>query len=268
MPELPEVETIRRELEPAILGRRLGEAWAFLHPKFTPALDAAGAEVVSVDRRGKYLVLGLDDGHELIVHLGMTGSLAIQPRGSAAEDPYMRAWWVLDDGDDVLSFRDVRRFGRLAVVPVGEYVGTLAVQGPDGLDPTISADDFWKATKASRRPIKTQLLSQRPIAGVGNIYADEALWLAKVNPLRRSITRAQAAALLEAIREVLAAALGNGGTTLRDYRTLAGEEGTNQTRLKAYGRYGLPCLRCGTILRRTILDGRATTWCPTCQPRR
>ena len=267
MPELPEVETIRRELEPVIVGRALGEAWAFLHPKFTPALDAADTTVVGVDRRGKYLLLGLHDSRELIVHLGMTGSLSIRPLSAAAEDPYVRAWWVLDGGPDVLVFRDVRRFGRLAVASGGVYSGTLAVQGLDALDPALTADGFWRALKGSRRAMKTQLLSQRPLAGVGNIYADEALWRSRVHPLSRTITRAKAADLLVALQDVLRAGVDNGGTTLRDYRTLSGERGTNQEQLSAYGRAGLPCSRCGTILRRTVLDGRATTWCPTCQRR-
>jgi formamidopyrimidine-DNA glycosylase len=267
MPELPEVEIIRRELEPAVVGRELGAAWAFLHPKFIPALEAAGTTVVGVDRRGKYLLLALDDGRELVVHLGMTGSLQILPQEDAVADPYTRAWWVLDDGPDVLAFRDVRRFGRLAVVPSGEYLGTLAVQGLDALDPALTAEDFWRSLKGSRRAVKTQLLSQRPLAGVGNIYADEALWLAHVHPLKRTVTRAQAAALLDALREVLRASLDNGGTTFRDYRNFNGEAGENGRRLAVYGRAGLPCLRCGTELRRTVLDARTTTWCPTCQRR-
>jgi formamidopyrimidine-DNA glycosylase len=268
MPELPEVETIRRELEPLVLGRTLGEAWAFPHTKFLPALDAVGGRVTVVGRRGKYLLLGLHDDRELVVHLGMTGSLSVRSREALDHvgDPHLRAWWELG-GDEALLFRDTRRFGRLAVALGGVYSGTLAVQGPDALDPTITADDFWKALKSSRRAIKTQLLSQRPLAGVGNIYADEALWIARIDPRARRVTRAQAALLLDALREVLSASVDNGGTTLRDYRTVAGESGRNQERLACYGRYGEPCLRCATILRRTVLDGRTTTWCPTCQRR-
>jgi formamidopyrimidine-DNA glycosylase len=266
MPELPEVETIRRELEPLIVGRELGEAWAFPHPKFLPALEAAGATITGVDRRGKYLLLRLDDGRDLVVHLGMTGSLRVTPSSLLPDDPYLRAWWQLGEADR-LEYRDVRRFGRLAVAEPGAYNGTLAVQGPDALDPSLTAEDLWRSLRRSRRAVKTQLLSQRPLAGVGNIYADEALWLAQVNPHRRSVTRRQAAALLEALREVLTAGLDNGGTTLRNYRTVLGAEGRNQHRLACYGRAGQPCLRCGTILRRTVLDSRTTTWCPTCQPR-
>jgi formamidopyrimidine-DNA glycosylase len=266
VPELPEVETIRRQLEPLVVGRQLGEAWAFPHPKFLPALDAAGAAVDSLRRRGKYLLLGLDDDRELIVHLGMTGSLRVRPPGDEG-DPYVRAWWALPDTGEALEFRDVRRFGRLAVVTGGAYAGTLAVQGPDALDPAFGPDDLWRALRASRRAVKTQLLSQRPIAGVGNIYADEALWRARINPFRRRVTRAQAAALLAALREVLTGSIRYGGTTLTNYRTVEGLPGRNQQRLAVYGQAGLPCPRCGTALRSRPLDGRTTTWCPTCQPR-
>jgi formamidopyrimidine-DNA glycosylase len=266
MPELPEVETIRRQLEPLVVGRRFGQAWAFPHPKFTPALDAAGAAVERVDRRGKYLLFGLDDGRELVVHLGMTGSLRVRPPGDAG-DAYVRASWAFADGAGTLEYRDVRRFGRLAVVEAGSYAGTLAVQGPDALDPSFGADDLWRALRRSRRAVKTQLLSQRPLAGVGNIYADEALWRARVNPLRRTVTRAQAAALLAALRDVLTSSIRHGGTTLTDYRTVEGRPGRNQQRLDVYGQAGLPCPRCGTTLRSTVLDARTTTWCPTCQRR-
>ncbi|HLT17583.1 MAG TPA: bifunctional DNA-formamidopyrimidine glycosylase/DNA-(apurinic or apyrimidinic site) lyase [Acidimicrobiales bacterium] len=272
MPELPEVETIRRQLEPLIVGRRLGRAWAFPHPKFTPALDVGPATVERVRRRGKYLLVGLDDDRELVVHLGMTGSLRVRPAGDTG-DAYVRAWWALDGGGDgsapgeALEYRDVRRFGRLTVVAGGQYAGTLAVQGPDALDRSLDAEAFWRSLRASRRAVKTQLLSQRPIAGVGNIYADEALWRARIHPASRRITRAQAAALLDALRAVLGESLRYGGTTLTDYRDAAGRAGRNQQRLDVYGQAGLPCPRCGTELRSRLLDGRTATWCPACQPR-
>jgi len=275
VPELPEVETIRRQLEPLLVGRTLGDAWAFPHPKFLPALDAAGAPVTRVGRHGKYLLLGLEDGHDLVVHLGMTGSLRVRPPGDPG-DAYVRAYWALE-GDpaagppgwagEVLEYRDVRRFGRLAVARPGEYAGTLGAQGLDALDPSLGPDDLWKAVKGSRRAVKTQLLSQRPLAGVGNIYADEALWRAQVHPGARTLTRVQAARLLPAIVDVLTESIDHGGTTLRDYRTVEGEPGRNKRRLDAYGRAGEPCRRCGTPLRRIVLDARATTFCPSCQRR-
>jgi formamidopyrimidine-DNA glycosylase len=278
MPELPEVETIRRQLEPLVVGRRLTSAWAFPHPKFTAALEVVGATITGTTRRGKYLLLTLDDGRELVVHLGMTGSLRVRPAGDSG-DAYVRAWWGLDDpargageaGDasragQALEYRDVRRFGRIAVAEDGQYAGTLAVQGPDALDRRLTPEEFWRALRRSRRAVKTQLLSQRPIAGVGNIYADEALWQARVNPFLRTVTRAQAAALLDAVRQVLAGSLHHGGTTLTSYRNAEGLPGRNQQRLNVYGQAGLPCPRCGTELRSRVLDGRTTTWCPTCQP--
>jgi formamidopyrimidine-DNA glycosylase len=285
LPELPEVETIRRQLEPLVVGRTLGPAWAFPHPKFTPALDVAGATVERLGRRGKFLLFGLDDDRELIVHLGMTGSLRVRPPDDGG-DPYVRAWWPLGDregrvpvpgpdaagapaergGGEALEYRDVRRFGRLAVAAGGVYTGTLAIQGPDALDGTLAADEFWRSLRASRRAIKTQLLSQRPIAGVGNIYADEALWRARVHPARRRVTRAQAAALLDALRAVMRESVRHGGTTLADYRDVEGRAGRNQQRLDVYGQAGLPCPRCGTELRSRVLDARTATWCPTCQP--
>ena len=275
MPELPEVETIRRQLEPLVVGRRLVSAWAFPHPKFTAALEVEGATITGTARRGKYLLLALDDGRELVVHLGMTGSLRVRPAGDQG-DAYVRAWWGLEDptavgaggpSGEALEYRDVRRFGRLAVAEDGQYAGTLAVQGPDALDRRLTAEDFWRALRRSRRAIKTQLLSQRPIAGAGNIYADEALWRARVNPARRTVTQAEAAALLDAVREVLAGSLHHGGTTLTTYRNVEGLPGRNQQRLNVYGQVGLPCPRCGTELRSRVLDGRTTTWCPTCQRR-
>ncbi len=265
MPELPEVETVRRQLAPLVAGRRIVEAWGHPSPKFASAPFAAGARIEAVARRGKYLLFALDDDRELVVHLGMTGVLRLRP---GELDPYVRAWWALDDGRP-LELRDVRRFGRLAVVPAGEYesLPTLATQGPEPWDEALDDGGLWRATRRSRARIKTQLLSQRPLAGVGNIYADEALWRAGIHPARRSITRAQAARLLEELRTVLEQGIANGGTTLRDYRTPDGEPGRNQLELGCYGRAGEPCVRCGTELRRTVLDGRGTTFCPTCQRR-
>ena len=268
MPELPEVETIRRQLEPLIVGRRFVDAEAHASDKFRFASEAIGSTVESLGRRGKYLIGGLDDDRELIVHPGMTGSLRLR-RPEHAGDRYVRAWWALSDGE-VLEFRDVRRFGRIAVVPAGKYetLPTLATLGPEPWDEAFSAAHLWSSVKKSNRAIKTLLLSQRTVAGVGNIYADEALWLAGVHPASRSISRASAAALRDAIRLVLSDGLDHGGTTLRDYVDVAGETGSNQHHLRCYGRSGEPCERCGSLLRRSVIDARTSTWCPTCQRRR
>jgi formamidopyrimidine-DNA glycosylase len=268
VPELPEVETIRRQLAPRITGRTIVAAAAHASPKFAPATGAFTHRVVSVGRRGKYLIAGLDRDRELVVHLGMTGSLRIAD-SDAAPDPYVRATWTLDDGS-ALEFRDIRRFGRIAVLPAGEYdaLPTLHALGPEPLSDEFDPHAFHAALRASNRAVKTQLISQRPVAGIGNIYADEALWRAGVHPAARRTTRPQSERLHSALREVLTDALERGGTTLRDYRSFDGDTGRNQHHLECYGRAGRPCLRCGSELRRTVIDQRTATWCPTCQRRR
>ncbi len=266
MPELPEVETIRRQLAPRLHGRRIQDAHSHPSEKFTPARDAIGSAIKALSRKGKYLITSLDDGRELIVHLGMTGSLTITP--DTPDDPYIRAWWQLD-GSEFLAYRDVRRFGRIRCVPAGQYdaIPTLAFQGPDALSPDFTADGFYQALRNSRRRIPTQLLSQKPVAGVGNIYSTEALWMAGVHPAKRQISRAAATSLHAALIEVLEAGLANGGTTLRDYRNADGGEGSHQNALACYGRSGQPCLRCETLLQHRVYDARTLTFCPDCQPR-
>ena len=268
MPELPEVETIRRQLAPWIVGRTVVAAQAHPSPKFASAVDAISHRFESVGRRGKYLIARLDRDRELVVHLGMTGVLRIAS-DTAEPDPYVRAAWTLDDGS-VLELRDIRRFGRIAVVAAGVYdsLPTLHALGPEPLSDDFDPLTFHRALKASHRPVKTQLMSQRPVAGVGNIYADEALWRAGVHPASRRTTRPQSDRIHTALREVLADAIERGGTTLRDYRAFDGQNGENQNYLECYGRSGRPCLRCGTELRRAVIDQRGTTWCPQCQRRR
>jgi formamidopyrimidine-DNA glycosylase len=268
VPELPEVETIRRQLEPVMLDRTIVDAWTFGTPKFAAAVDVIGARIDAVGRRGKYLLCDLDDDRQLAIHLGMTGVLrARTSRPSAVPiDPYLRATWSLDDGV-VIEFVDIRRFGRVGVVPRGDHrsLPTLHALGPEPLSDDFAPVAFHAALRASRRAIKTQLLSQRPVAGVGNIYADEALWRARIHPAARAVTRPQATRLHDAIRAVLAEAIEQRGTTLRDYRTFDGNSGEHQDRLQVYGRAGEPCARCGAPLRSFTLDARTTTVCPRCQ---
>ncbi len=267
VPELPEVETVRRGLEPLLVGATFVEAGSHPSAKFRPALEARGATVTGVDRRGKYLLTALADGRRLVIHLGMTGQLRVD-LDADRPDPYDRAWWVLDDGRR-LGFRDVRRFGRLAVV-VGDDLSalpTLAVLGPEPFDDAFSPEGLWRDLRRSRVRVKTQLLGQRVVAGVGNIYADEALWRAGIHPGARQVSRPAAARLHRAVVDVLDEGIEHGGTTLRDYRTVDGGSGANQHRLDCYGRAGLPCPRCGEVLRRSVVDGRGTTWCPACQRR-
>lgn len=269
MPELPEVETIRRQLEPRLHGREIVDAGSHWSSKFTPALDAIGHEIVGLRRRGKYLLFDLMGGdetpRELIVHLGMTGRLAVE-KDPDSDHPHLRAWWRLDDGQ-VLTFHDARRFGRVHVVDRGDHgrIPTLAALGPEPFDDDFNGAAFAAFVKRSNRHLKTILLGQRAVAGVGNIYADEALWMAEINPATRRLSRERAERLVDTVRIALRSGLDHGGTTLRDYVDSAGEQGGNQHELHCYGRSGEPCERCGTILRRRDLDARTTTWCPTCQ---
>lgn len=277
MPELPEVETVRRQLGPRLIGRTLLAGDAHPSDKFSPALDALGATITGIGRRGKYLLFALDDGRELVAHLGMTGSFAIVPSGVASDhdlpdrerhSPYTRAVWRLDDGSD-LVFSDTRRFGRLRVVDAGEYddIPTLRHMGPEPLSEEFDGAVLYARLSASRRPVKTQLMSQRPVAGVGNIYADEALFRARINPRATRIGRSRCDELAAAIDSVLAAAIANGGSTIRSYVDASGEAGRNQHELVVYGRAGEPCVACGRPLTSIILDARTTVYCTTCQRR-
>lgn len=280
MPELPEVETIRRQLDPELRDAEIVAAHAHPSAKFAPALDAIGCTITGVRRRGKYLLFDLardqlEPAEELVAHLGMTGSFHIEPatlREQFCEiaefGPHCRAVWTLDDGR-VLRFNDTRRFGRLRVVDSGDYadIATLSKMGPEPLDPAFTGAHLHREIKRSKRAVKTQLLSQRPVAGVGNIYADEALFLAGIHPKATRVGRERCEALAASIQEVIQAGIDNGGTTLRDYVDARGDSGTNQLSLVAYGRGGEPCVRCGAEMRTTVIDARTTTFCASCQSR-
>jgi formamidopyrimidine-DNA glycosylase len=274
VPELPEVETIRRQLAPRLEGREVVAGGAHPSPKFATAVDALGGRITTLTRRGKYLIAELDHDQDLVVHLGMTGVLALDAGAEPAPSPYLRAWWALAGdgarGPEVLTFTDVRRFGRTVVVPHAQHgaLPTLAGLGPEPL-----GDDFTPAHLATglRRggaPLKAVLLGQRVVAGVGNIYCDEACWRAGVHPGSRKVPAAKVPALHAAIRAVLAEGIDHGGTTLRDYRDGEGGSGSHQRHLDCYGRAGEPCNRCGAPLERSVVAARGTTSCPTCQPRR
>ena len=263
MPELPEVESVRRQLDPALRGRQVVKVWTDVQRRFHQPERLAGHTVIEVGRRGKFLICPLDGGLELVLHLGITGVLHFGPA-----DAYTRARLTLDDGRE-LVFRDVRRFGCLAVVDAGMYqaLPTLARLGPEPLSEAFDPERFARDLAATRSPVKPYLLTQRPVAGVGNIYADEALWLARVHPASRRVGRRRALALHGAIREILEQAIAREGTTIRDYRMVDGESGQNATFLIAYGQEGRPCPRCGTPMRKITLGGRGSTFCPRCQRR-
>ncbi|MBY5164438.1 bifunctional DNA-formamidopyrimidine glycosylase/DNA-(apurinic or apyrimidinic site) lyase [Salsipaludibacter albus] len=278
MPELPEVESVRRQLDPLLAGRVVERTWFDDHPahRFHAIGDLDGQRLVRVDRRGKYLVCPLAPGPHaavalprdtmLVLHLGMTGSFRLRGPGDPT-DPHVRFQAWLDD-DRRLDFRDPRRFGRVSVVrpdEVAEVVPTLARLGPEPLSDDFTLDGFAADLAATRSPVKVALLNQRLVAGVGNIYADEALWRARINPHARRVGRDRAARLHRAVRDVLAEAISREGTTFRDYQMVNGQSGRNADFLQAYGQAELPCQRCGTPMSHVVLGGRGTTYCRTCQ---
>lgn len=274
MPELPEVESVRRQLVPRLVGRRIVGVSTVPQARFVDVHEAAGTRIEDVARRGKYLIVALTGvaaanrgrHRELIMHLGMTGSFRF-----GDPDDYVRATFHLRteaaEEPATLYFRDVRRFGRLSVVEAGDYsaIPTLAALGPEPLSEAFQPATFHAALARSRMPVKPLLLTQRPVAGVGNIYADEALWRARINPHARRIGRQRATALWAAIRAVLAEAIEREGTTFRDYQLVGGEPGGFAAFLVAYGHAGQPCPRCGSPLAKVVLAGRGTTYCRTCQ---
>jgi formamidopyrimidine-DNA glycosylase len=268
MPELPEVETVRRELEPWLVGRTIIKAErldAPPGPKYVGLERAAGQDILAVNRRGKFMILPLSAGDELIIHLGMTGIISPKPFAK-----HVRAKLTLNKGNNPeLYFQDVRRFGRFLVVAAGEYktLPTLDAIGPEPLTEDFTEVQFSKALKKSSTAIKTYLLSQKPVSGVGNIYADEALWRTNIHPLTpaNKISKDKIPLLINAIREILAASIEVQGTTLNDYRTVNGEVGEYITQLKAYGHEGDACDNCGTTIERMVIGGRSSFYCPQCQ---
>jgi len=259
MPELPEVESVRRQLEPALADRRF-ERVVIHDPRlvrpYEPAEVAAeleGERVAGVERRGKYLVVRFESGRVLLIHLRMTGSLLHAPSGSLQDDPHRRAVVNLDDGSDV-AYRDVRRFGTWLLLEPGEEESYLAERvGDEPLDALFTAARLGERLAGRRTSLKAALLDQRTLAGMGNIYVDEALWRARLNPLRAAsgLDRAELRRLHRGIRAALEHGLARQGSTLRDYRLPDGSGGSMQDEFRVYGRRDEPCDRCGTPIART-----------------
>ncbi len=274
MPELPEVESVRRQLEPALRGRRFERVEILdsrLVRPYEPAEVAAeleGERVASVERRGKYLVVGFESGRVLLIHLRMTGSLRHAPEGMLQDDPHRRAVVRLDDGSDV-AYRDVRRFGTWLLLEPGEAEPHLDARvGIEPLEAFFTAARLGELLQKRRAPVKAALLDQRTLAGMGNIYVDEALWRARINPLRpaEGLDRDEIRRLHRGIRAALEHGLARQGSTLRDYALPDGGSGSMQDEFRVYGRGGEPCGRCGTPIAKTRVAGRGTWFCPACQP--
>ena len=273
MPELPEVETVRRRLEPVLTGRRLERVeiddprLVRPHAPAEVAAELEGERVASVERRGKYLVVRFETDRVLLIHLRMTGSLRHATSG-LADDPHRRARVTLDDGSD-LAYRDVRRFGTWLVLEAGELDAYLATRvGDEPLDALFTAARLGERLAKRRTPVKAALLDQRTLAGMGNIYVDEALWRARIHPLRpaESLDRAELRRLHRAVRTTLERGIARQGSTLRDYALPDGRSGSMQDEFVVYGRGGEPCDRCGAPIAKIRVAGRGTWFCAACQP--
>ena len=273
MPELPEVETVCRYLRPHLKGRRITGVDVLLERllKNRSAEDFAasltGCTFTEVTRRGKYILLHLDAPWLLLVHLRMTGRLIYEDDTAKELPRFTRLVFHLDQGR--LVYGDVRTFGCLWLVPESGKTGIRGFDslGPDALAATFSADYLYAKLHASKRPVKTMLLDQNCVAGLGNIYVDEALYQAGILPTRpcNAISRTETAKLHAAIQNVLQEGLAFGGTTVFNFVDGSGKEGKNQENLKVYGKEGTPCPVCGAEIRYTKLGGRGTHYCPICQ---
>ncbi len=281
MPELPEVETIRRTLAPLVMGRtllRVDLDWPGCVQVLggrTLESSLPGAQCIGTDRRGKYLLLQLDHDRTLVIHLRMTGRLAVEEVDAPALR-HQRAAIAMDDGRS-LRFADQRKFGRLALAEGPADLGRLLARlGPEPFDPEDPAkpgtlfdqDGLALALAGRRAAVKAVLLDQRVVAGLGNIYVDEALHLSGVHPATPggSVDAETVGRLVRAIRAVLAEAIASGGTTLADYRDATGASGAFQARLQVFRRHGKPCPRCATLIVRSVVAQRGTHSCPRCQP--
>jgi formamidopyrimidine-DNA glycosylase len=280
VPELPEVETVARDLRPRLTGATIVGArtsWARTLRGHDPVAFAelvAGHRVEEVGRRAKQLVVTLSGGLALTIHLKMTGQLFVVP-AEAPMDPYVRLVLELDDGRE-LRFRDIRKFGRVGLYERDPLTGELVAEaggaaifagtGPEPLDDAFTVREFRRRLRARKGRLKPLLLDQSFLAGVGNIYADEALWFARLHPLRtaRTLRPADERRLYEAIRSVLAEAVERRGSSVDDYTAPDGD-GSMQERLQVYQRTGEPCPRCGRPVRRIVVGARSTHFCSWCQ---
>jgi formamidopyrimidine-DNA glycosylase len=279
MPELPEVEVVRRGLAAHVTGKTI-TAVRVHHPRAVRRHEAGPADltarlldakIIGTGRRGKYMWLTLDDGSALVVHLGMSGQMLL---GEVPNENHLRIATLLDDGT-ARSFVDQRTFGGWMLADLVTVDGTdvpmpVAHLARDPLDPAFNRDGVVTVLRRKHSEIKRQLLDQTVVSGIGNIYADEALWRARVNGARlaSSLSRAKLGELLDAAADVMSDALGQGGTSFDSlYVNVNGESGYFDRSLDAYGREGEPCRRCGAVMRREKFMNRSSFYCPKCQPR-
>src|SRR5216684_1841304 len=276
MPELPEVETVARGLRQAILGRRilsvtLGKT-DFIDDPVALEQHLPGRQIAAVERYGKFLLLrlmlpagvGSSGPASLLVHLGMTGHIAPHPASQPCEK-HTHACFLLDDGRE-LRYTDARRFGRMAYLPEESLLAKLSAFGADPLE--VSAEDFVACIRSRRARVKALLMDQHVLRGVGNIYADESLWRAKIHPaqLGARLSAKQARALRRVLQDILRKAIAMRGSSISDFVDAEGRPGEYQRHHRAYGREGKKCYRCGALIRRALVAGRSSYFCPKCQP--
>jgi formamidopyrimidine-DNA glycosylase len=284
VPELPEVETICRQLAPVVEGRRIesleiyDERWTRPYPPASVERAVAGRTIAGVGRRGKYILLTLDDGATLVMHLRMTGNLVVAGErvggerlyeGDLDADAHLRALLRLDDGS-TMRFTDPRRFGHAHLMPAGALDPYLDSRlGVEPLGGELTPELIGRLAADRKAPLKSWLLDQRHIAGIGNIYADEALHRARLHPLSPagSMRREHTEELRDGIVEALELGIANGGSSIDDYRDARGEAGSMQDEFLVHTRVGEECPRCGERINRIVVSGRSTYFCPACQVR-
>lgn len=274
MPELPEVETVARDLERRVTGSRIAavevsksDVLRLVGPR-TLAKRTVGATITRSWRRAKLVILDLSTGDRLVVSLRFTGALLVDDGTLSEQDRrYSTVRWLLKDGR-TLHYREVRRLGTVSLMTPRQFATYVGALGVEPLEPEFTPERFLGLLRSSRQAVKKRIMDQRAVVGVGNIYANEALWRARVDPSRSaaSLSREEGETLRAAIVTVLREALDNRGTSFRDYRDSAGERGGFGSRLAVYGREGRPCRRCGKRLVGThAIDGRSTVLCVRCQ---
>jgi formamidopyrimidine-DNA glycosylase len=272
MPEMPEVETVRRTLRPLVVGKTIKTVKVWYPKIITGDAEAfvkqvTGQKFLAIDRYAKYLLLRLSDDLTIVSHLRMEGKYRLTVP-QAAKDKHDHLEFIFTDGT-ALRYNDVRKFGRMQLIITGTERQTTGIRrlGPEANSPEFSSDYFITALRRHHKNIKSLLLDQTVVAGLGNIYADEVLWQSQINPEMAAdqLTAEQAALLRENINRTITAATKLGGTTVHSFLDAAGHFGGYQEKLQVYGHEGQKCPRCGTILIKTKINGRGTTYCPHCQ---
>lgn len=271
MPELPEVESVVQDLRPELIGKIIRNVDILL-PRIIQndaeyfLQNVVCQEIVDVCRRGKYILIVLKNGKTMVVHLRMTGALMFLPKHQKNEETHLRVSFDLDEGSQLL-YSDTRTFGTIQIISEQSEIPSLFSLGPEPLEDSFHGDYLYSQLHSRQSSVKSILLNQEIIAGLGNIYVDESLFRAKIRPSRLggTIKKSEAVRLSLAIKETISQALGEGGTTFRDYRNGKGEKGSFQDHLYVYGRGNQPCIKCGSPISKIKIAGRGTHYCVKCQ---